>query len=567
MIYRFGDFALDSRRCELTVGGVQVHLEPQVFDVLRFLVENRERVVSRDELVESVWHGRVVSEATIGARVFAARQAVGDTGEAQAVIRTLPRRGFRFVASVEAKDSDEVNPTASDSAPEARPDPPWRPRFRPLAVSTGLVLLLFAALVLSSQHVQERWEDTSPDGMAYPLPRKPSIAVLPFTNLGSEAARDSMGEGLTESLVSVLGSNPFLFVIANSSTDTYADQPSAAKRAANELGVRYVLEGSVRRTGDDVRVTTQLVDALAGQVLWSGRYERQAEAFFSLDTDITAEIARNLDIRINFGTEGMAGGTHSLDSWTAYVQGRNEYDKFALASNARAREHFSRAIEIDPGYAEAMIALAKTHFVEMGLQSAENWESHLASIAELQERAERIAPRMPQLFELRSLLALTRGDYLGALDEAEACVALYPAGAESNYLLGEMAFFNAQYERAIQALQAAERASPNNRASYSSHLAFSHVALGRIDEAVSILEAVVERWPEYAPGHAYLAILYQLGGRQIEARRKAELLPHIAPQMTMLAIERRFSPMQDRSTAARIIEAASQAGIPVQSPI
>jgi adenylate cyclase len=609
MTYRFANCLLDSPRRELTVGGASVHLEPQVFDVLRHLVENRDRVVSRDELVEAVWQGRIVSEATIGARIFAARQAVGDTGEAQAVIRTLPRRGFRFVAPVTADGLDRgamdrpvdqtrgpsgiggigkkglgiamhpvrvaraaigVGPGVAPrgSAPQPGPAQYARHSRVRLAVSAASILLLLAGagLMSSGQLWEARLDTASLERMAFPLPGKPSIAVLPFANLSSDAAQDMMGEGLTESLVNALARNSSLFVIAHSSTTPYAGQSAAAKRAAEELGVRYIVEGSIKRAGNQARVTTQLLDALDGSVLWSERYQRPAGDLLALEEEITARIARSLDIRIIYGSERSAGGTRSLDAWAAYGKGRAEYLKFTAAGTARAREHYLRALDFDPRYAEAMVALANTHFIEMVGARAEDWGSALAKIAKLQHQAARIAPGMPRLFELRSLLALTRGDYDLALTEAEAMAALDPNGAESHYVLGRMYFFAAQYERAIDSLRTAERINPHNRASYSSHLAFSYLALGKVDVAISILETVAERWPDYSAGRAYLAIVYQLAGREAEARRQVALLPRVAPDMTMLAIERRFSPMQDRPFADRIIEAARQAGIPDEAP-
>ncbi|HEX9906425.1 MAG TPA: BTAD domain-containing putative transcriptional regulator [Propylenella sp.] len=438
-----------------------------------------------------------------------------------------------------------------------------RPRLRLAMAVAGIMLFLVGVGVVTSGRVWEaQLETASLERMAFPLPQKPSIAVLPFANLSSGAAQDSMGEGLTDGLVNALARNPSMFVIAHSSTSAYAGQSAAAKRAAEELGVRYIVEGSIRRAGSRVRVATQLVDALSGSVLWSERYQRTTDDLLALEEEITARIARSLDVRINHGTEQSSGGTRKVDASTAYLQGRNEYLKFTAPGNARARRHYLRALEVDPNYAEAMVALASTYFIEMVGAPAEDWGSALAKIAELQDQAARIAPGMPRLFELRSLLAVTRGDYNLALTEAEAMAALDPNGAESHYVVGRMYFFTGQYERAIDSLRTAERINPHNRASYSSHLAFSHLALGRIDVAISVLEAVVERWPDFSPGHAYLVIMYQLAGRASEARQHVALLSGVAPQITMLAIQRRFSPVQDRPLRDRIIEAARQAGIP-----
>ena len=176
-------------------------------------------------------------------------------------------------------------------------------------------------------------------------------------------------------------------------------------------------------------------------------------------------------------------------------------------------------------------------------------------------RAAAIAPDMPQLFELRAYLALVHGNLGDALKDAEAMVARNPNSADGQYLLGQMHFFAGEYGRAITALSAAERLNPNNRASYSAHMAFAHLALGQSDVAITILENVVYRWPDYSPGRAYLAILYRLAGREAEAREQADLHARMAPVPTVDDIELRFSPMHDRKLAEMIADAARRAGL------
>jgi TolB-like protein/DNA-binding winged helix-turn-helix (wHTH) protein/Tfp pilus assembly protein PilF len=570
MIYRFGACVLDSQLCELRVGGTPIHIEPQVFDVLRHLVDKRDSVVSRDELVEAVWHGRSVSDATIAARIWAARQAIGDTGEAQQMIATVRRRGFRFVAPVTVNDASQdhtlrpqdqnlhAEPLETVSSPTtARPfsRAGWR-----TAMAAAAALLFVGAGIVNSLRLSNAPPDRAlSERMALPLPDKPSIAVLPLKSLSSDSAQDLLSEALTESLVNALAKNPSLFVIAHSSTSTYAGKPITAARAAEELGVRYIVEGSVRGADKRARVTAQLVDAIGGQVLWSERYDWTADDLLALEEEITARIVQSLDLRIIYGTQQSAGGTHSLEAWSAFVQGRTEHLKYTTGSNERAQELYRRAIEIDPNFAEAMIALAKTHFVDMVRLPAEDWATPLAAISELDRRAAQIAPGLPGLFELRSMLAMVQADYGRALTEAQAMVDSDPNGAESHFVLGRMYFFLGDYRRAVDSLKTAERINPHSRASYSGHLAFAYVGLGRTDDAVAILEEVAKRWPDYSSGHLYLAIAYQLAGRDAEARQQMAQAMSVEPR-TMLAVQHRFAPMQDRKLADRIITAARAAG-------
>lgn len=476
-----------------------------------------------------------------------------DLGEKELKNIARPVRIFRGVF-----DPDAVPPPVPQTS---QPATHWRRRRLVIIAAGALTLLLSAGLVSWWQAGQSGLETASPERMAFPLPEKPSIAVLPFADLSGAPTQDVTAAGLTESLVNALARNSFLFVIAHTSTATYAGQSPSPRRAAEELGVRYILEGSVLRAGDQVRVTTQLVDTLKGSVLWSERYERATDDLLALDEEITTRIARSLDIRIIYGSEQAPGGTRRLAAWDAYVKGRGEYLKFTRAGNARARDHFRRALEVDPTYAEAMVALANTYFIDMVDQRAEDRESALSTVAELDRQAARIDPRMPRLLELRSMLALTRGDHARALAEAEAMVELDPNGAESHYVLGRLYFFTGQYKRAINSLKTAERINPHSRPSYSAYLAYSYLALGRLDAAVLLLEAIVERWPDYAPGRGNLAIAYQLAGRNGDAREQVLRVRGVDPKVTKHALEARFSPMQDRPLADRFIEAAQQAGI------
>ena len=227
MPFAFGEQILDVERRELRRGGEPIALEPQVFDLLVHLIRNRERVVSKDDLIANVWGGRIVSDSTVTTRINGARKAVGDDGAAQRVIRTIPRKGVRFVAEV--RDGAE----------------------KPAAVAISLE-----------------------------LPNKPSIAVLPFTNLSGDPEQEYFVDGMVEEIITALSRIHWLFVIARTSSFTYKGQAINLKRVGQELGVRYVLEGSVRKAGQRVRITGQLIDTATGAHLWADRFDGTFDDIF-----------------------------------------------------------------------------------------------------------------------------------------------------------------------------------------------------------------------------------------------------------------------------------------------
>jgi TolB-like protein len=244
LLYLFEDCALDADRRELRRGTSLVPIQPQVFDLLEYLIRNRERVVSKDDLIAAVWGGRIVSESALSTRINAARTAIGDCGEQQRLIRTLPRKGVRFVGTLQ-----EEQGTAPVPAPNNAEQPKRLPADRP------------------------------------------SIAVLPFQNLSGDPEQDYFADGMVEEIITALSRIRWLFVIARDSTFTYKGKTTDVKRIGRELGVRYALEGSVRKAGNRLRITGQLIDASSGAHLWADRFEGTLQDVFELQDEVAVAVA------------------------------------------------------------------------------------------------------------------------------------------------------------------------------------------------------------------------------------------------------------------------------------
>src|SRR5690348_14933087 len=241
MLFLFDNFVLDTQRRELRCGSEMRRVEPQVFDLLEYLVRNRDRVVTKDDLIGVVWNGRIVSDATLASRINSARTAIGDNGEDQRLIRTVLRKGVRFVGDVEERQNAEA---------------PTRAR--------------------SDQHSA--------------LQDKPSIAVLPFTNLSGDPDQEYFADGMAEEIITALSRCKSLFVIARNSSFTYKEKAVDVRQIGRERGVRYVLEGSVRRLGERLRFTAQLIDAESGAHIWADRFEGEMNEIFVLQDRITENV-------------------------------------------------------------------------------------------------------------------------------------------------------------------------------------------------------------------------------------------------------------------------------------
>src|SRR5262249_34634637 len=291
MLYAVEVFVRETDRRELGRGADVVSVAPQVFDVLDYLIRNRERVVSKDDLVTAIWEGRIISDAALTTRLKAVRSAIGDSGEGQRLIKTLPRKGFRFVGRVQ----EEQGPGRTlDGGTLVEP-------LRPVLA----------------------------------LPDKPSIAVLPFSNLSGDPEQEYFADGMVEDIITGLSRFRLLFVIARNSSFTYKGRAVDVKQVGRELGVRYVLEGSVRKSAQRVRIAGQLIDASSSAHLWADRFEGTIEDVFELQDQVTASVVGAIAPRLRQAEIERARHkpTESLDAYDLFLRGLANIYKWTREGN------------------------------------------------------------------------------------------------------------------------------------------------------------------------------------------------------------------------------------------
>jgi TolB-like protein/Tfp pilus assembly protein PilF len=337
----FDNHRLDIERRELLRGGHRVAVQPQVFDLLVHLVQNRDRVVSKDDLIALVWGGRIVSESTLTSRINAVRTAVGDSGKSQKLIRTIPRKGVRFVGEV-AEQSSGMRP--ADAADEVSDHPP-----RPLPVSD-----------------------------------RPAIAVLAFENMSGDREQDYFSDGISEDVITALSKVRWFFVIARNSTFVYKGRAVHIRQIAEELGVRYVVEGSVRRSGDRVRITAQLNDVATGSHIWAERYDRSLTDLFAVQDEITDAIVAAIEPQI-YAAENFRARRkppNSMDAWDLVMRALSHYWRVTREDHVIAQALLEQAIAIDPNYGQALSVLATSHMFGVHLGWAD-----IKTAAPIAERA------------------------------------------------------------------------------------------------------------------------------------------------------------------------------------
>ena len=325
LIYGFEDYLLDPDRRELRRGVDLVGLEPLVFDLLQYLIRNRDRVASKDDLIASVWRGRIVSESTLTSRMNAARHAVGDSGQHQRLIRTIPRKGFRFVG--------EVCERAAAPLLASEPSP-------------------IGAIEVTSALDMDR--DRFGRQPALAVPDKPSIAVLPFLNLSGDPGQDYFADGTAEDITVALARLPQLFVIGGRSAVAYKNRPAGTRQIGAELGVRYLLQGSVRRDGDTVRINVQLSDSNHGGNVWAERFEGKLDSVFALQDRVASNVATMIAPAVRTAEIAYSARKPTTNS-TAYdlFLRASEDPLGSLANSEASLRLLYRAIELDPRYGAA----------------------------------------------------------------------------------------------------------------------------------------------------------------------------------------------------------------------
>ena len=488
MRYLFEGYALDADRRELLRGAVPISVEPQVFDLLHYLIRNRDHVVSKDDLLTAVWSGRVVSESALSTRLNAARSALGDSGEEQRLIRTLPRRGVRFIASVR-----EEQHTAESGAVE-----------QPALQGDGA-----------------------------------SIAVMPFANLSSDPEQDYFTDGIVEDIITALSRNRAFFVIARNSTFTYKGRSVDIKQVGRELGVRYVLEGSVRKAGGKVRVTGQLIEAASGHHLWADRFDGDVADIFELQDQIVMRVVGAIAPRLEKAEIDRVkqAGTGDLAAYDLYLRGLAHWNLWTREGNAEALRCFYAAIGKDRDWSTAY-GLAVSCYL---LGKANGWISGVdrKEVAELVERAAGIGADDPvALCWAGHALAFFFKELDRALLLIERALELDQNLAVAWQRSGWVHGYAGDPEGAIASLNQAIRLNPLDPRMFltQSAMAFAHFIAGRDREAADWAARALRVKPNWPPALRVATASNAMLDRLDAASDARTLLLKADPKLTVAGI-------------------------------
>jgi len=404
-------------------------------------------------------------------------------------------------------------------------------------------------------------EVASKEKMAFPMPDKPSIAVLPFVTMSRDPEQEYFSDGITEEIITALSKVPNLFVIARNSVFTYKGNPVKVKQVSEELGVRYVVEGSVRKIGGRVRIAAQLIDALTGHHLWAERYDRELRDIFALQDEITLKIITALQVKLTAGEMAhvMAKGAKNLDAFIKYMQAFDLLDKETKEGIAQAKKLLEEAIALDPEYPRLYMALAMTHVTDVWLSPAESSEQSLARAFELAQKAISLDDSNAAAYSVLGYIYAMKRQYDKAIAECKRGVFLDPNSADNFLRLGIALNWAGRAEEAIPYIQNAIRLNPLPDAEYFIPLAVAYRDSGQYEKAIEASKKVLQREPNNQFAYIHMAVSYIRLGQEKEARAAAAEILRINPEFSL----ERYAKILPfpQPVADRIVEDLRKAGL------
>jgi adenylate cyclase len=442
-----------------------------------------------------------------------------------------------------------------------RPAPRWQ-RTALAVVIAILVVVGGVAIWKSYRPSTAPTEVASVEKMAFPLPDKPSIAVLPFDNLSGDPEQEYFSDGLTDEIITALSSVPKLFVIARNSTFTYKGKPVKVQQVSEELGVRYVLEGSVRKAGDKIRISAQLIDALSGHHLWAKRYDRNLSDIFAVQDEITKEIITAMQVKLTEGeqVQAAARGTDNLEAYLKYLQANELIGQINPESNALAKQLAEEAIALDPEYAWAYYALGRSHMMDVWVKASKSPKESIGKAIELVQKAIALDDTSVRAHSLLAFLYSMTRQHDKAIAQAEKAVALNPNSAWAHFIVGKTLFFASRAEESIPEYKKAIRLDPIPSNNYLWSIGLSYAYTGQYEKGITWCEKAVRQDPNDLLARMMMTVVYSLSGRDEEARAEAAEILRIQPKFSLKKWEKRLT-YKKKTDREKFLGALRKAGL------
>lgn len=426
--------------------------------------------------------------------------------------------------------------------------------------AVALIVLVVGALAIWNYYFRPSFEPASAEKMAFPLPEKPSIAVLAFDNLSGDPEQEYFSDGLTEEIITALSKSTQIFVIARNSSFTYKGKPVKVQQVAEELGVRYVLEGSVRKDTKRVRITAQLIDAVKGIHLWAERYDRDLKDIFAIQDDITKQIIAALHVKLTIGEDSfvIARGTNSLEAYLKYLQAREIHMRMTKNDLEISRRLTDDVISIDPDFANAYALLGANHMMTVWLQATDSPKKSIGKAIELEQKAITLGGNAHHVLGyIYSMI----GQLDKAIAECQQAVELDPNSAQARMFYGLVLTKIGRFEEAVLELEQCLRLDPFASTTTLRSLGIAYCNAGRSEDAIAVSKKAIKKAPNDLIARLVLTHAYSLADRQEDAQKEAAEVLRINPKFSLKLLEKRLG-YKNQADTDRWITTLHKAGLP-----
>ena len=435
------------------------------------------------------------------------------------------------------------------------------------------ILLTGICFFIWKFHFHPSFEPVSVERMAFPLPDKPSIAVLPLKNLSENKNQDFLSDGLTENIIDALSKIPEIFIISWNSMNTYKGKFVKVQKVAEDLGVRYVLQGSIQKSGEEFRVTAQLIDVLKGHHVWSDKYDRYISDIFAVQDDITLNIAVAMQVKLTEGEQAQVRHlTNNLEAWRLTSEGYGLHETYGMGNIAKARELFKRAVELDPDYIFAWVMLGWTYYIDGVYYSAHyDRKERFEKAAEITQKALIKNNNSSDAHALLSAVYLSQRKFDEAVATGQKAISIDPNNAEDLAAVAIVMQNVGEFDEAISLLKRAMRLHPFYPSWYLGRLGICYRMIGKYEESVAAFEEMIRRDKEKEVrmdrNNLYLATTYSMMGRIDEARDHVRKALEYNPKLTIEAWRKRLFQYKNPEHIERILDALRKAGLPEKPPL
>ena len=553
--FYLADWHVDTASNRLQRGDTEVKLESKMMEVLIYLAQHRGNLVTREQLDQAIWGKTIVGYEALTGCIAKLRKVLDDDPRRPRYIETISKKGYRLIAPISDVAPHDVSTTVTSNQHErSQYRVPWQRFWLP-----GLIVIAIVATILANVARQNAIDKDSIHAQKLNLP---SIVVLPFSNLGNDPNQHYFSEGVTADITTALSKLSGLFVIAQSSATHYRNKPHDIQKIAASLGVRYVLQGSVRRTGNKLRVNTNLIDAKSNIYLWSEKYDRELKSIFDVQDDITANIVNTLSVKLTEEELRRTARkyTISLDAYEDFLRGQLHYIRHTEKDNQLARDYYQQAIDRDPSFARAYSAMALTYVAEHRYDWDSSTNGQLEHALRLAAQGVFYDNELPQAHWVQAYVHVFRHEYDNASEAANRAIELDPNFADSYLTLAVCQIYFGKPEDALHLIRKAMLLNPNYPAAYASVLGQAYFFREQYDLAIPVLRKAIERNNNLLTSHVFLIAALSKLEKTDEAVWAANHLRVVSPDFTTTNVDE-LLPVQHEKIIVDIKKHLQSAGL------